>query len=414
MAKLLADPVTLPCGLVFKNRLIKAAMAENMSKDQAPNDNFTIAYEAWGRGGFGGILPGNVQINEKFLGSPGDLAFVDLDNPEVKEKWKQYAAACRVEGTPTIVQVCHTGRQSLPGSGTRGFFEKTVAPSPIPLSLGDSLIARLFRSLLLGTPREMSTSEIHEMVRKFAEAAKFLAEVGFDGIQLHAAHGYLLSLFMSSTLNQRQDSYGGSPENRVRVVVEIIKAIREVAPPNFAVGIKMNSVDLQHSGDLTASMQQIQLIIDAGIDFLEISGGTFEDPQMMGRDQPTARTAAREAFFLDFAKAVRSKFPHVVLMVTGGFRTLAGMRNALDSDACDLIGIGRPTVINPSWPKELLEKERQDASTELKLAPVQPALAVRMIPIKALGAGAESAYYQKEIHRMSKGLPTRPPGGVAA
>lgn len=142
-------------------------------------------------------------------------------------------------------------------------------------------------------------------------------------------------------------------------------------------------------------MQQIRKIIDAGIDFIEVSGGSFEDPRMfaVGSEKSTVkpdRTIKREAYFLDFARAIRERFPDVILMVTGGFRSLAGMHAALADNACDLIGIARPAAVDPGWAHKLLEVEIRGEQTEMRLNKVKVGWLLSKIPVGAVGAGAES------------------------
>jgi 2,4-dienoyl-CoA reductase-like NADH-dependent reductase (Old Yellow Enzyme family) len=340
---------------------------------------------------------GNVMIDERWLGNALDVSLTPSTNPELVAQWRRYAEACHVEGTPAIVQLNHPGRQSPLGAGSKGLFEKNIAPSPIPLQFEDNIWAKTAQKLIFGTPREMSVAEIEDVVKKHADAAKFLSEAGFDGVELHAAHGYLLNIFMAPQTNQRQDNYGGSAFNRARIVLDIINAIRAVVPSTFTVGIKLNSADTQRSSDMEEVMQQIGYLKDTGIDFLEISGGSYENPRMMKGDEALAgekpvseRTAKREAFFLDFARVVRQRFPDVVLMVTGGFRSLAGMHAALEENACDLIGLARPAAVDPSWANKVLEEEAKGGDVSLRLAAVKPSWLVSKIPVKALGAGAES------------------------
>jgi 2,4-dienoyl-CoA reductase-like NADH-dependent reductase (Old Yellow Enzyme family) len=213
--------------------------------------------------------------------------------------------------------------------------------------------------------------------------------------------------------NHRTDEYGGSSRNRARLVVEIVEGIRKEVPASFCVGIKLNSVDQQESGDLEETLEQIKFILDSGVDFLEISGGSYEDPKVcpmrnsitnqlanltemfsdVGQNPAAAkstRTKLREAFFLDFARIVRSRFPSAILMVTGGFRTIEGMHAALEENACDLIGLGRPAVVNPAFARELLQAEDQNRHAGMQLQSVQPDAIARLLPISVLGAGAES------------------------
>jgi 2,4-dienoyl-CoA reductase-like NADH-dependent reductase (Old Yellow Enzyme family) len=251
-----------------------------MSKNSQPNANFEKAYAAWGAGGWGGILTGNVMVDERYKGAAGDLAIESDASKRHVEQWKAYATATQKEGTPAFVQLNHPGRQSPLGAGSRGFWDKNLAPSAIGLNIGDNFLARITSGLLFGTPKEMTISDIDDVKRRFAEAAKFCAEVGFAGIELHAAHGYLLAQFLSPRSNMRTDDYGGNPAKRARLVVEIIKAIRSAVPKGFTVGIKLNSADHQRGAKLDDVLAQIGLIVQTGVDFIEISGGSYEDPQV--------------------------------------------------------------------------------------------------------------------------------------
>ncbi|KAK8069733.1 hypothetical protein PG994_006349 [Apiospora phragmitis] len=210
--------------------------------------------------------------------------------------------------TPTVVQINHPGRQSPRNAGARGLFAPSIAPSAVPLDFGAGLLDRLIGALVLGTPREMTVEEIRLVVGRFAETAKLAAEAGFAGAEIHAAHGYLLAQFLSEKSNKRTDAYGGSPDARAKIVVEIIKAMRAASPE-----------------ELKACLEQLRLIAKAGVDFVEVSGGTYENPIQKQPQKKSERTKAREAFFLEFASAVRSEIGgDVPLMVTGGFRSRGG------------------------------------------------------------------------------------------
>lgn len=275
----IAKPITLPSGLTLPNRLSKAAMAEAMCPDGVPTPALNAAYEQWSQGGWGLVMTGNVQVDERYLGQAGDNVLLD-DDSQMLAKWKPWAAACRnaAGGSPTVVQINHPGRQSPLGAGKRGFFTKSLAPSAVPLKLGSGLLARMMSALAFGTPKEMSVAEIEDVVRRFAATARISAEAGFDGVEIHAAHGYLLAQFLSPKTNLRTDAYGGNPVKRAKIVADVIKAVREATPKGFTVGIKLNSVDHQVEAELKDSIEQLRVIVDAGIDFLEISGGSYEDP----------------------------------------------------------------------------------------------------------------------------------------
>jgi 2,4-dienoyl-CoA reductase-like NADH-dependent reductase (Old Yellow Enzyme family) len=146
--------------------------------------------------------------------------------------------------------------------------------------MGDGFLPRLLGSIIFGTPKEMTAADIDDVVQRFAQTAKLAADTGFSGVELHAAHGYLLAQFLSAKVNKRTDEYGGTPAKRAKLVVDIIQATRAVVPKEFAVGIKLNSVDHQAEAELKDCIEQLQQIVDAGVDFVEISGGTYEDPQV--------------------------------------------------------------------------------------------------------------------------------------
>jgi 2,4-dienoyl-CoA reductase-like NADH-dependent reductase (Old Yellow Enzyme family) len=346
---------------------------------------------------------GNVQIDHKYLGQPGDLCVSESFNYNTMlEAWKLWAKECNADGTPSIVQLNHAGRQSPAGAGKKSLFEKSIAPSAIPLELGKGLLPRFLSSLVFGTPREMTTKDIRKVVQQFANAARLASDAGFAGIEIHAAHGYLLSQFLSTHSNHRTDDYGGSPSKRARIIVDVIHAIRSVVPANFCIGLKLNSVDHQSEEELKGCIEQLQLITKAGIDFLEISGGSYEDRQLVGERHHTSdRTEQREAFFLDFAEAIRHEFPGLPLMVTGGFRTRKAMSEAIENKACDVIGLARPAVLRPDIPKALIlnpKVEQVDLSGEMPTVPVP--WFIRLTGVRVLGAGAQTAWYTARLQKI--------------
>ncbi|KAK9849086.1 hypothetical protein MYU51_014981 [Penicillium brevicompactum] len=412
----LADPVKLPCGLVLPNRLSKAAMAELMAKNNHPTNTLADAYEQWSDGGWGSILTGNVQVDVNHMGSPFDPALHSEykspdSNADLVAQWKKYADACQKHGTPAIAQICHPGRQSFRGAGHRGLFAQTLAPSAVSIKLGDGYLERLLACLAWTSPKEMTSQDVERVIAQFVDTARLMADAGFSGIELHGAHGYLIDQFLSGKTNLRTDDYGGTPEKRARFVLEILSQTRKVVPATFCIGIKLNSAD-HDSATFEETMTQIALLADAGIDFMEISGGTYEDPSMMGyakAPRKSERTAAREAFFLEFSKEVRSRHPGLVLMLTGGFRTRAGAEAAIRDGACDLVGIGRPAAVNPKFPRLLLDEGVKDSEAQLPLNKAPVPWYTRFLPANLIGAGAESTYYATQIQRLAKGLVTLAP-----
>ena len=238
----------------------------------------------------------------------------------------------------------------------------------------------------------MTKAEIEEVVQQFATAAKLAYESGFKGIELHGAHGYLLSQFLSPKMNIRTDDYGGTAAKRAKIVIDVIRAIRKEVPASFCVGIKLNSVDVGGSDNLEESLEQFGFIANEQIDFIEISGGTIDDPSMFkGYETKSSRTLEREAFFLDYAREVRNRFPNVVLMVTGGFRTRRGMRYALESNTCDLVGLARPAAVCPHWPKDVILNEKvKDEDAMLELNRVNPPWLLNALGVKLINLGFDT------------------------
>ncbi|KAL4874627.1 hypothetical protein BJY04DRAFT_203562 [Aspergillus karnatakaensis] len=412
----LSDSVKLPCGLVFPNRLVKAAMAELLGGfSNTPTPSLLKVYDEWAKGNWGALLTGNVQVDVNHLGTPFDPAlsgeYKDAEtNKDLVELWRKYADASQKHGTPSIVQLCHPGRQTLRFAGRRGPFASSIAPSAIPLDLGDSFVERWLGWFAFPPPREMTQADIELVTRQFVDAARLMADAGFSGIELHGAHGYLLDQFLNAKSNIRTDAYGGTAEKRAKFVLDIVAQIRAVVPPAFCIGIKFNSAD-HNSTSFEDTLTQIGRLADAGIDFIEISGGTYEDPKMFDRGltpQPekSTRTAAREAFFIEFATAVRARYPSLTLMLTGGFRTRAGAEYALSKNACDLIGIGRPAAIDPNFAKLLLDESVDEEEAQMELKRVQVPFWINLIPLKTVGAGVESSYYTRQIQRIARGLRT--------
>ncbi|KAJ4296264.1 hypothetical protein N0V90_006309 [Kalmusia sp. IMI 367209] len=387
-------------------------MAESLAdKDSDPGEKYTTLYDTWSKGGWGLVITGEMEVSTIYMGHPGNIHCKPSVPQEAREKWKRWAMSAQQNGTTALVQLVHPGRQSPAACGNRSFFAKAIAPSAVPVVLGKGISDYLVSKLLFGTPREMSLAEIEEAVQQFASAAKLAYESGFSGVQIHGAHGFLLTQFLSAKSNTRTDAYGGTPAKRARIVLEVIRAIRATVPSSFCIGIKLNSADVGGKESLDESLEQVGLIVKEGVDFLEISGGTIENMRMAAGDNPKSeRTIAREAFFLDYARAVRERYPNVLLMVTGGFRSRKGMQAALDSNACDLIGLGRPSAVWPSLAKEvLLNKEIKDEDAVCDLRLVRGNWIVRNCTPKIVGVGVDVLYYAAQIANLSVGKKTAPP-----
>ncbi|KAI8276042.1 hypothetical protein K4K60_008132 [Colletotrichum sp. SAR11_57] len=283
-----------------------------------------------------------------------------------------------------------------------------MAPSAVPMNFGDSLGPNLLNKLVFGTPREMTAEEIRDVINRFAGAARIVADAGFAGVELHGAHGYLLTQFLSPATNLRTDEYGGSAAARAKIVVDIIQAIRQVVPATFCVGLKINSVDVGSKGALAECIDQLRLITETGgLDFLEVSGGSFENPTFstgVGDATDTgakASTLAREAFFLDFSTAIRKALSTVPLLLTGGFRSRKGMEAALKSGCCDLVGLARPSVLDPLLPRRiLLNRVVPDDEAMVIATRVAEGNMAKKLGVKLLGVGAERDWYIRRMHRI--------------
>jgi len=246
-------------------------------------------------------------------------------------------------------------------------------------------------------PRAMTPLEIEATVERFAFAADACRRAGFDGVQIHAAHGYLLAQFLSPLTNRRADRWGGSLENRARLLLEIVRAVRARTGAGFTLAVKINSADFQKGGFSEEDSLEVVRWLDAeGIDLLEISGGNYESPALLLGPGLRESTVAREAYFLEFARRVRG-VTRLPLMVTGGFRSAAAMEAALGEDALDLIGLARPLALDPDFPARLL-------SGEVERSEVQPL----RVKGKALAMLAEASWFGDQMDRIADGLDPDP------
>jgi len=378
IAATLGQPLALPCGRVVPNRLLKSAMSEALGDgERAPRHDLEVLYRTWSQGGTGLLVTGNVMIDHRALGEPGNVCIEDDSHLDRLAAW---ADAARSAGSLCFVQLNHPGRQ-VP----RNLNADAVAPSAVPFS--DKM------QRYMAVSRALEHDEIVDIIDRFARAAAVCAAAGFDGVQVHGAHGYLVSQFLSPLTNQRTDRWGGSADNRRRFVIELIEAIQAAVPDGFGVAIKLNSADFQRGGITEEeAMGTVQAIADRGVDFVEVSGGTYEAPAMMSSRQSTRE---REAYFLAFAEAVRGRVD-VPLAVTGGFRSGRAMAAAIDSGAVDLVGLARPLVLVPDLPRRLVEEG--DVTVEL------PTVKTGIKAVDRMGM-VELLWYEQQIHRMGKGKP---------
>lgn len=383
---LLSRPLPLKSGRVLRNRLAKAAMSEALGTyDNHPTAKHIELYRRWASSGIGLVITGNVMIDRRALGEPGNVVIEDESDLPILKEW---ARAATDQGADIWVQLNHPGKQT-----TKGLNAGTIAPSAVPF--------RKDMQAMFETPRAATTAEIQDIIKRFGRSAEICKKAGFTGVQIHAAHGYLINQFLSPHHNTRTDEWGGSPENRRRFVLEVYAEIRRLVGPDFTVAIKINSADFQRGGFTEEdSMDTIRALTDAGIDLIEISGGTYEDPAMSGTLEKAKKesTLAREAYFLSFAEKVRA-LATVPLMVTGGFRSIAGMNAALRSDALDVVGLARLLAIDPEAPKALLRGE----DSKYQVQPIKTGIG----PIDRMGI-MEIFWYTLQLNRIGKGNNPKP------
>jgi len=378
----LAQSLTLPNGVVIKNRLVKSAMSEALgNREGAPTPELVRLYQAWANGGVGLCVTGNVMVDRRARGEPGNVVIEDDRDLAALQAW---AHAGTRQGTQCWVQLNHPGRQA-----PRGLNRETVAPSAIPF--------RADMQAFFATPRELTDAEVHELVQRYGKAAGFVKQAGFSGVQIHGAHGYLVSQFLSAHSNCRTDAWGGTSEKRRRFVLAVYRAIRLAVGPQFPVGIKLNSADFQQGGFTPEeSLDTIRALAAAGVDLIEISGGTYEAPAMTGVMKES--TLQREAYFLEFAEMARAavKTP---LVVTGGFRTAKGMAQAIESGAVDMVGLARVLAVEPDAPHRLLT----DKAPVHTVKPITTGIKA----IDKLGL-LEVSWYTGQLKRIGRGESPKP------
>ena len=340
-------PLILPNGQSLPNRLCKAAMEENMAEaGQLPGTALVNLYNKWAKGAPGMILTGNVMVDPTAMTGPGGVVLEagTLDEADVREKFEAWARAGKSGGSKLVMQISHPGRQVYAAQGT-----EPVSASATRLEMGSDMANKMFAQA-----RALTSDEIRGIIRRFAETSLAAQSAGFDGVQIHAAHGYLVAQFLSPLTNLRDDKWGGPLENRARLLLEVIRAIRARVSDDFIVGVKLNSADFQKGGfDVADASQVTQWLNGEAVDFVEISGGSYESAAMMGNavDGRLDSTARREIYFLDFAKDI-AKTAQIPLMVTGGVTKHTTAELALAQDGVDIVGIARAMAYHPNLPAD--------------------------------------------------------------
>lgn len=387
---LLKTPLQLPCGATLKNRLVKAAMTERISDTNLePTEQHYHLYKKWAATGAGLLITGNVLVDSIHLESAGNIYVSD---EKILPKLKLMAEAATSARHHAWVQISHAGRQTNRFSTLR-----PLAPSEVQLHLLG----------LFGKPKAMTEADIQKVIAGFVKAAVISKKAGFTGIQIHSAHGYLLSQFLSPKTNIRTDKWGGSLENRSRLLMTIIQEVRKAVGLAFPISVKLNSSDFQRGGFTEEESLQVIKMLDGKIDLLEISGGTYEKVVFLEMNEEVAKvkesTRQREAYFIEFSKKVRA-ITNLPIMITGGFRSFDFCNQALENGELDLIGMARPFITNlddiPAFLDGKIEKLEN---------------LVLRTGIKVFESTAEGGFYAKQIIRLANGkevnLKMSPMGG---
>ena len=383
MSSVLAQPLSLPCGQVVPNRILKSAMSEILgTPSHGPSAGLPTLYRRWARGGLGLSITGNVMIDRRALGEPGNVVIEDERDLAALQDWAQAGSE---GGTQLWMQLNHPGKQS-----PKFLSAETVSPSAV--GFGPALAGAF------AVPRALTEAEIEDLIQRFGTAAAVAQKAGFSGVQIHGAHGYLVSQFLSPHHTRRTDQWGGSLDNRARFAREVYAEIRRRVGPSMAVSIKINSADFQKGGfSEDESAEVIASLADMGMDLVEVSGGTYEAPAMTGRKLKES-TKAREGYFLDFVEKVRQNVK-VPVAVTGGFRTSGGMEAAVASGAADMVGLARSLAVQPGLPGEVLAGR-----------PVEVVLQRLTTGLSAMDKVAmlDVTWYENQLALMSQGKDPQP------
>lgn len=374
-------------------------MTEGLAtKEGLPTPELELLYGLWSDGGAGMLLSGNIQIDRDHLERPGNVVIDRKPNKAMRSALASWARAATRNGNHFWAQISHAGRQT----------QKIVNPNPkAPSAVKLGLPGGQF-----GEPVPLTKTEIKTIVRRFAVCAVACKEAGFTGVQIHSAHGYLLSQFLSPRSNLRTDYYGGDLANRARALLEVVASVRAAVGTEFPVAVKLNSADFQKGGfDFEDSLQVVQWLEQAGVDLIEISGGTYEQPKLLGlqgmeeeeKQNLAESTQKREAYFVDFAMAMQAKV-NIPLMVTGGFRQRSTMEMAVETGSADLIGLGRPMCVMTDAPNQLLAglESLPRYEDSLSLFPSWLAFLNRLKPLRALAGFAVQYWYYANIDAIGR------------
>ncbi len=317
-------PLTLACGVTLKNRIVKSAMSDSLGDGTGhPTPEQLRLYNRWANGGLAAAIIGEVQCSPNYAEKPGNLV---LDDAADLDRFRALAKQGQENDALLWLQLGHAG---------------ALAYAPTSRAKGPSAL-----DLPSLTCEALSLDDIRKIPGEFAKTAKLAQMAGFGGVQIHAAHGFLLSQFLSPLFNARTDEYGGSIANRMRLLLDSIAAVRAAVGAEFPIAIKLNSSDQLEGGFSEEDALKVVAALDkTSVDLIDISGGTYF---------PGAKAASdgggRGPYFLGFAEracALTTK----PLMLTGGFKTREQALDAVTSGTVDVIGLARALVLEPTLPE---------------------------------------------------------------
>lgn len=325
----------------LRNRFVRSGTWEGMAGD---NGEATAAlldlYGKLAQGGAGLICTGFAYVNKKGKAVPRMLG---IDDDRLIPSLQSVADRLHAGGAKACIQLSH--------SGSQGFVD-TGSPAEAPSAVQDKASGKM--------PEEMPAEAIRRVIDDFAQAARRAKRAGFDAVQIHACHGFLLSQFLSPYSNRRTDAYGGPIENRARIVYEIYDAVRSEVGRDFPVTIKINCADFDGAGLSTADAAVVcEKLADAGIDAIELSGGTLAAGELSPMREKILEPE-EEAYFRNEASAIRPRLKCPLILV-GGMRSLPVMEKLLNARAADFFSLARPLISEPGLIKRWSSGDRKKA-----------------------------------------------------
>ncbi|MFZ3047324.1 MAG: NADH:flavin oxidoreductase [Desulfatirhabdiaceae bacterium] len=329
-------------GLTLQNRFVRSATWEGMATlEGGVTPKLTNTMIILAKGGVGLIISGHAYVRKDGQASPWQLGIYS-DTQMDGLRW--LASAVHESGGKMVIQLTHAGNFSA---------ENLTGQPPV--------VASAYEGLGKTPRKEITSIDIPELVDAYALAAGRAKSAGFDGVQIHSAHGYLLSQFLSPIFNRRKDKYGGSIENRVRIHLEIIQAIRQTVGPSYPILIKMNGQDYALDGlTLEDASQAAVLLEKAGVDAIELSGGLLTGGKL-SPSRPGINSPEKEAYFREDARAFKQciKIP---LILVGGIRSFDVAENLIHDGLSDYISMSRPFIREPSLINRWKAGDRSRAS----------------------------------------------------